>query len=90
MDYESVLRIQIDGQAFHFENFGDLTTFDSPVVEHGVAISINRLEVKLAQKDSKGGLTDLVACRRAYFRDIFKAYMHIFDVHGEVVEDLDL
>ena len=61
MNDQRVLRIQIDGKAFHFEYLCDLASFGRSVVENGVALSVNSLQVKLTHKDSERGLTNLVA-----------------------------
>ena len=57
---QGVLGVQIHSESLHFQNLGYVSTVQSPVVENRVAISIHSFEIKLAEQDSKRGLTNLV------------------------------
>ena len=61
MNNQCILRIQVNRESLYLENLSDLTTGSRSIVKSGVALTVHRFQVQLAQEDSKSGLTDLVA-----------------------------
>ena len=48
VDDKSVLWVEINGETFHFEDFGYFTACDGSVMEDSVTFSIDCFEIKLA------------------------------------------
>ena len=70
MDNKCVLRVQVYRQALHFKNLGYYSACLPAIVEDDITVSIDCLEVKLAEQDAECCLADLVPsggiCRVRY------------------------
>ena len=82
---QCVLRVQIDGQAFHFEDFSDFTSYFGSVMKDGISFCIDCLEIQFTKQYAKSCLTHLVSSLISIFLDIFKPDVYIFYIHCHVI-----
>ena len=71
MNDQCILRIQIYRQSLHLEYFRYFAARGCPIMKYSVALAIYCLQVELAQKDAKGGLSNHVPFRVSRVRDVF-------------------